>query len=373
MIYVGYALLISTLSIYSYALVDPNFTLISHSAWEAFRNWIIPLGYYHRPQSLLLFAILTTCLFAYQYLWLTRPSPSLPVREAGLRGASPWKVALLVSCITLFAYPFLSHDFFNYLFDAKIFTFYHRNPYLHTALDFPQDEWVRFMHWTHRTYPYGPVFLGITFIPSFLSFGKFAIDFFLFKALWGSFFVTAIYLLQKKDEKTALFIATSPFVIIEGLINNHNDVIALMLGLIALSLMRKKIVSLLWWTLSVLIKYTSLPFALLVLPGKWPVYASTFLFGSLIVYMKFIVGMQPWYFLNLFLILPRWKESRLALSVLSIFLLLSHYPYILFGDWTAKTVQIREYSIMIGMALFYALLILKTSTISRNGSVPLKR
>jgi len=61
--------------------------------------------------------------------------------------------------IGLISYPAYSHDLFNYMFDAKIATFYQQNPYLYKALDFPTDPWLRFMHWTHRYYPYGPSFL----------------------------------------------------------------------------------------------------------------------------------------------------------------------------------------------------------------------
>ncbi|MFS8160257.1 MAG: hypothetical protein ACMG6E_08635, partial [Candidatus Roizmanbacteria bacterium] len=96
-------------------------------------------------------------------------------------------------------YPLLSKDFFNYLFDAKILTFYHQNPYLHKALDYPLDPWLRFMNWTHRVYPYGPAFLPITLIPSFLSFGKLIINFALFKALFALAYIHSTYLLTKMD------------------------------------------------------------------------------------------------------------------------------------------------------------------------------
>jgi len=79
---------------------------------------------------------------------------------------NPLLISILIGVGLLFSYPFLSHDLFNYLFDAKIVTFYHQNPYILKALDFPSDPWLRFMHWTHRTYPYGPSFLFLTLVPS---------------------------------------------------------------------------------------------------------------------------------------------------------------------------------------------------------------
>ena len=58
-----------------------------------------------------------------------------------------------------FSYVAFSYDLFNYIFDAKIITFYHQNPYFHKALDYPGDPMLSFMRWTHRVYPYGPIWL----------------------------------------------------------------------------------------------------------------------------------------------------------------------------------------------------------------------
>lgn len=347
MIYALYALLLSLLSLYSYALVDPNFTPINSVVWESFRNWIIPLGYYNRQLSFMLFSMLLLFLFGYQYLWLKQKNVSVE------------KVALIVAICSLVAYPFLSHDLFNYMFDAKILTFYHANPYLHSALDFPHDTWVRFMHWTHRTYPYGPVFLGITLLPSYLSWGKFILDLLFFKMLWAGLYFLAIRHLSKHDTRAALFVATSPLVIIEGLVNNHNDFIAVALGLLALSMSlayRKRLYSWLCMVGSVLIKYASLPFIVLLIPGQVAAYTGIVLFAALIAYMKVVIGLQPWYFLNLF-IAVRLKSLWTPLSVLSVFLLFSYYPYVLFGEWNQSAVDQRDMSILIGMVLFVLMLL----------------
>ncbi|MCR4326814.1 MAG: hypothetical protein NUV52_04120 [Candidatus Roizmanbacteria bacterium] len=347
MIYALYALLLSLLSLYSYALVDPNFTPINSVVWETFRNWIIPLGYYNRQLSFTLFSILILSLFGYQYLLLRKKNISVE------------KVALIVAVCSLVAYPFLSHDLFNYMFDAKILTWDHANPYTHSALDFPHDAWVRFMHWTHRTYPYGPTFLGITILPSYLSWGKFILDLLFFKMLWAGLYFFAIRYLSKHDARAALFVATSPLLIIEGLVNNHNDFIAVALGLLAVSMgvmHRNKIYSYLLMASSVLIKYTSLPFMLLLIPGQAAGYASIVLFAALIAYMKIMIGLQPWYFLNLY-IAARLTSLWTPLSVLSVFLLFSYYPYVLFGEWNQSAIDQRDMTILLGMVFFVGLLL----------------
>ena len=52
------------------------------------------------------------------------------------------------------SYPALSHDIFNYIFNAKMVVDYHANPHVMVAMDFPNDPWLRFMHNVHRITSY---------------------------------------------------------------------------------------------------------------------------------------------------------------------------------------------------------------------------
>ena len=148
-----YSILLVLTAFYSYALVDPNFTLLNNQLWEVFRNAMVQLGYYQRPLSSLIYILIVGLLFGFHFYFLKN------YRKVNLK-----VVLIVLFFVAVASYPFLSHDFFNYMFDAKIFSVYQKNPYLYKALDFPQDDWLRFMHWTHRTYPYGPTFLPITLI-----------------------------------------------------------------------------------------------------------------------------------------------------------------------------------------------------------------
>ena len=262
---VFYILTLLGLTVYSYALVDPNLTLLNHPFWESFRNQMVVLGYHQRAWSFAIFIILLILLFFFHY-WFTKQKKSNPIT-----------LSLIIIICLLVAYPFFSHDFFNYLFDAKIFTIYGQNPYLHRALDFPNDPWLRFMHWTHRTYPYGPVFLGITIIPSFLSFGKLILAFVFFKLSFAFFYFLAVFSLNRINRRLAVFFATSPLVIIEGLVNNHNDLIAVSLALLAVYFVLKKKKSwlaLVFFLMSAGIKYITLVFLPLLSKSKKSVYLS---------------------------------------------------------------------------------------------------
>ncbi len=129
-----------------------------------------------------------------------------------------------------FAYPaFLSYDVFNYFFDAKIVTKYYQNPYFHSALEYRFDTWLRFMRWTHRTYPYGPLWLLATIIPIFLGFDKLILTIFTFKIFNLIIFLGCLKMMQlilKKMKKPTSWMwafVLNPITIYDFLISMHNE------------------------------------------------------------------------------------------------------------------------------------------------------
>lgn len=330
-----FLLLLSLFSLYSYALIDPNITLITHPIWTDFRNVMVQLGYHQRENSGLYFTLLVAALGVFNY-FATKEYKRINVL----------KLALGAAVVSLISYPFLSHDLFNYLFDAKILTYYHQNPYLYKAIDFPADPWIRFMHWTIRVYPYGPTFLPITLIPSFLAFGKFILNLWFFKVMFASFYFLAVYFLNKIDKKIAVFFATQPLIIIEGLINSHNDLIAVSLGIVGayyfLNNIPKK--TILMVVLSAGIKYLTAPLLLLTIPTQNKTLRKRLTMISfvstlfLILYISYTSEIQPWYFLNLFIFLPFYKEFLMHFSLFFSGIVLAYYPFVRYGDWTNQTI-----------------------------------
>lgn len=335
MIILLYRVVLLAIGVYSYFLIDPNITFFQNNYWVLFRDWAVYLGYYRRDISWIVYFTLLVLLFVFHFILLKKFKKYSAVHIAGL--------ITLLGCVS---YPFVSHDLFNYLFDARILTHYGLNPYTHTALDFQGDLWTRFMHWTHRTYPYGPIFLPLTLIPSFLGWGKFSLTFFLYKLMNGILYFLAVSLLNKQNKRTALLFATHPLIIIEGIINGHNDLIAVSLGLIGIYLVGKNIN--IWGRLllliSVGIKYITAP--ILLLHSKLEITRYMKLLFSfqviLIVYLCYKMEIQPWYFLSLFVFLPFFSEFIEKLNILFFGLLLSYYPFIRFGDWTVNTVNMKR-------------------------------
>lgn len=324
-------------TIYSYVLVDPNLTLINHPLWAKFRAPMVQFGYFDRIHSMQIFLCLLILLFTLQYFIVKN------------KQIKPLFLALVISIPLVISYPFLSHDFFNYLFDAKIVTLYHQNPYLFRALDFPDDPWIPFMHWTHRTYPYGPLFLLITLIPSFLSMGKLILAFVFFKATWIFFYITSVFLANKINREFALYFATSPIVIIEGLMNAHNDFIGVCLMILGIYLLfqNKNIKSRLVLLFSVGIKYSTLPALFLSKNNKW--INSIVLLSSIgiIVYIALTREIQQWYLLNLIPFLIFFPRLQDIFSILSVGFLLSYYPYIALGENTNSDYIVIKNSIVL--------------------------
>ena len=118
--------------------------------------------------------------------------------------------------------------------------------------------------------------------------------------------------------------------------NNHNDLIALSLGLTGMYflLKNKKIYSLLFLILSAGIKYITIPIIFLTknirsLTNK-VVFCAIIL---ILLYLSIFFEIQPWYFLALFLFIPFFYNLISKLNIFFAGLLFSYFPFIAYGDW----------------------------------------
>ena len=308
--------LYSFLAIFSYAYVDLNLTISQNTLALKFVGTMQQLGYFHRPQATAIYLLLIIFTFSFFIfnLWLFYRS------KVGIRYLTISTIANTI--ILIFAYPFLSSDLFNYLFDAKIILNYHASPYTHRPLDFPNDEWLRFMRWIHRYSPYGPLWLGFSLIPAALGFGKFILNFLAFKIFIGVFHLVNTYLIFNITKSaypnqslllTAVY-ALNPLFLIEGVANSHNDIIltAFMLTTFYFVVRSKKTLATFVFIGSVAVKYIpilNLPSLIIfqkdlkkmVLANIAIMATFTFLFSSFRITVPFVssgatqVQFQPWY------------------------------------------------------------------------------
>jgi len=356
---IAYGITLVLLALYSFALLDPNLTVINTDLWTQFRNMMVQFGYYHRTESTFAYLVLMGAL-TYFHIYFLRNSKKF----------SAMRLAFITATLLLFSYPFLSHDLFNYMFDAKILTYYHQNPYLHRATDFVDAHELRFMHWTHRTYPYGPTFLPITLLPSFIGFGKFSVSFILFKVFFATFYLFGVRALNRMNSQWAMFFATQPLIIVDGLINNHNDLIATSLGLMGVQLLwsKKELLGRIFFLLSGGIKYITLP--LLIIQKNQKSIYTKMSFGSMLIlllYLCIFQEVQSWYFLSLFAFIPYIFEFVRRLQLFFFGLLLSYYPFILYGTWgDVQNVSLKHGVIALFAMINLAVLIMQRKFVMRN-------
>lgn len=342
----AYLLLLFGLTVYSYALIDPNITFFNHVVWSRFLETMLQLGYHQRYNSSVIYVCIVLLLFLFNFLFLKYEKKVNPIR-----------LSLFVAAILLLSYPFLSHDFLKYMFDAKIVTVYHQNPYITPPLAFPDDRWLRFLHWVEQPFRYGPVFLGISLIPSWLSGGKFLLSFIFLKATMMGFYLTTVYCLTKLNKRWGIMFATHPLIIIEGLVNGHNDLITTALVTIGIYWLwnKKVILGRVFLLLSLGIKYFSFP-ALFLTKNKSKMNLLIFLyflflpFSLLLPIMGALTGVEilSWYFINLLVFIPYYEKQISHLSLLFLGLLLSYYPFIRYGEWSKLGDFSVRHIIMVG-------------------------
>lgn len=363
----SFTLTLFFLTFYSYSQVDLNLTLSSNYIYQLFQNRLTYLGYFNRPLSSLIYIILFITLFLhYFYILLQTVKKSISVRQVIF--------IISLSCIILFfSYPAFSHDIFNYLFDARIVTKYYANPYTHSALDYPGDLWVRFMHWTHRTYPYGPVWLLITLPFSWLGFGKLVMTLWNFKIMIALFHIGNIILIYKilsriNSENRLLgisFYALNPLIIIESLVSPHNEVVMLFFLLMVIYygfIKKKQLFGIFNLLLSAGIKYTTIILIPLFIIYKKNrkmepsglIYIILFLLIPVLLIQIYYREPYPWYFIPIIGVTSLICNKRIImLSIIGVSfgILLRYFPYLYYGDYSKNVSLMQNLVSVIGVLI----------------------
>lgn len=338
-----------SLFLYSFVQVDLGLTLNRASFVQTIQKSFQYIGYFNRPLSTYLFTSVIVFLCATYCFTL------YGVYRKWLSGKIIWTIVVCVSIILLFSYNAFSYDLFNYIFDAKIITQYGQSPYEHKALDYPSDPMLGFMHWTHRTYPYGPLWLVLSTPLSFLGGGYFLPTFYLFKLLMVGAYLLCSVMIYKIANKTKLvnpifalsFFALNPFVIVESLVSAHNDIV--MMGLVMVStyflISKHAVKGFLFFVLSVLVKFATIlliPLFLWYPISKQKNKDFIFFLGSVALMMVGVylassrTTFQPWYFL---LVLPFASiiSNRyfvfIPLVIFSFLILFQYVPYFYTGNY----------------------------------------
>ena len=337
------------LFLYSFVQVDLGLTLTRASFFQTFQRSFQYVGYFNRPLSTYLYCSIIVLLFALYVLtlWL--------VKAKRIEARTVWIITIIGSAILLFSYNAFSYDLFNYIFDAKIVTHYLENPYQHKALDYPGDPMLGFMHWVHRTYPYGPLWLGLTIPLSFMGFSYFLFTFYLFKTLMVGSYLLCGLVIEKISRKTKIidpvfaltFFALNPLVIIESLVSAHHDLVMILPALFGVYMLHKHKKYTAWLLLlsSALIKFATLllvPLYILYpfIKHKNKDYIFFLLSILLMVIAVYLASsrttFQPWYLLFVLPFASFLSNKYYVLipsAILSFLVLFQYVPYLYTGNY----------------------------------------
>lgn len=355
------------LFLYSFTQIDLSLTF---SRIDFLRNIVKSfqyVGYFNRPLSAAIFSILIITLFGFYYYFLRLGQKNKLDRKF------IWKVIILTSAILTFSYNAFSYDLFNYIFDAKIYTYYNLNPYLHKALDFPGDPMLSFMRWTHRVYPYGPVWLILTIPLSYVGMNLFLPTVFMFKLLTTFSFLGSLYFIGKilrkvspsKEVLGLIAFGLNPLVLIEVLVSGHLDIVMIFFALWATSrfLEKKYIFAFLLLLVSIGVKFSTvflLPLFILafILRNKkiwnWNRFfkvATLLMLVTVYVSSIYSGNFQPWY-----LILPlsfaAFLYDRYYISIpafiISLTAVMTYTPYIYLGNGENIVTQLMYQLLTVG-------------------------
>jgi len=337
---------------YSYGLVDPGLKLVGSRHFfliqEVVKPWFFPNG----KTAALFYLLFISLLYIFSFIFLRLLSKSKVHFK---------KILIILFLLCLFTFPAFSNDLFGYLAYAKILVFYHESPYTALGMDFAGDPLLKFWHWSHLPAQYGPFWIVLSSFPFLLSFGNFLIGYLNFKLLSLGFYLLAvrlIYKLSADNRMDAFYFALSPLIIIDILIDGHNDIVMMGLALLAFYLFKKKkiLLSLIFFSLSVATKYSTF----LLLPvfcyffycryrQKRISWSMVWNLSALLMTVAFLIASARYEIYSRYFIWPltfislgKNQQIKTAATVFSGGLLLRFAPFLYYGDWGGNTPYIKN-------------------------------
>ena len=184
----------------------------------------------------------------------------------------------IISCVLVFTIPFFSHDVVYYMGVGRLNSKYQQNPYYVSLkeyvenapdnVDLKEDTVLEcgYKHfWSRETVVYGPTWTIICAALSLISFGNVDVCLLIFKIANLIIHIINCYIIYKLSKRKlhVLIYGLNPFILLESIINVHNDIFMIFFILLVFyELLKKKsiIKSILFLAIATTIKYFSLLF-----------------------------------------------------------------------------------------------------------------
>lgn len=348
----SYFILYLVFAIFSFVLTDPNLILLKADWFINFQTFlwrnILPL---QNLRTVFFFFLLILIFLNYLLILKNWSKLNLDSRQ------NFWRFLILISLPLVISYNALSHDLFNYIFNAKMVVEFGANPHLKTALDFPDEPMLRFMNNVHTVAPYGYGWTALSLLPYLAGFGKFLSTFAVFKIFSFLSLVISLLILEKFFKKVnyrqlALFFL-NPLLLIEVLSSAHNDLWMLAPALLAIylsldlrkSTLLKTILIIILMTISISIKFATLallPFLFyFIFKEKFKKLSNLPIFDlmSITMFLPLLTERSkhflPWYLLWSLIFVPLVKNKlwRNLILVFSLSALLRYLPWLYYLPW----------------------------------------
>lgn len=367
--------------IFSFSQTDPNIVYFQNKFFLNFQQYMWNLGQQQRNiNTLIYFLLISSIIILYLFIINKINKGNFDLKKI--------KTALVSSIIILIlSNPALSHDIFNYIFNARMVVDHQANPHIMTAWDFPKDSWTRFVQNAHSPAPYGygwtamsliPYMLGLKRLKTVMLSFKFVVGFFFYAILYFQEKISKIFKIKNADKLIFTF-ALNPLVLIETFSNGHNDTV--MMGLLLGSIyyfylfVKKKdylkiIIPIILFIVSVSIKFASIT----SLGGSFWWFISqnigpklSFGFTNAIAHFSPLLTLRsqrflPWYLIWSLSFLPLIKEkwARSLLIAFSFSSLLSYIPRLYYpifdsGSFEEIISLQRQQITFLGASLFFGI------------------
>lgn len=355
-----YFLTIISVTFFSYLFIDPNLFYL-HTLYS---------GYHltHKTVTTAVFiALITLFYFCYYFFLKHQEKFSKNVK----------RIIFLASFILLLSYPaMLSYDIFNYIATAKVLYVYHENPYIIMPIDIQNEPLLSFMHAANKLALYGISWIGLSSLPTLLSFGNFLLFMFNFKLLIFMFYIATLRLLTRltNNKSAIIFFGLNPLVLIETFVSGHNDIVMMFFALLSfyfLLVKKNKIWYVLFIFISILIKYATIfliPLFIYIyflevkkIPlNKEKIFLIAFCSMMLIFLFSSIrEEIYPWYAIWFLIFVPL-VHKRIVQNIviiLSFSLLLRYVPYMFLGTHSGITPAIKTFVTFVPSLIYFFYLV----------------
>lgn len=377
---------------FSFSLTDPNLVLTTWPSYWQFQQWMWQT-FFMNHQLLTQSYVAVILGFFLIYFWVFRSIKNVTFSLSWLNAFKLFGLFLFMTSPLLLSYNALSHDVFNYIFNAKMVAIYHANPHQQVALDFAADTWTRFMHNTHTTAPYGYGWTIISLFPFVLGVGKFLPTWLLFRAwsvvgiLLSYVSILLIFKLEGRKQLPLQALAAvflNPLFVIELISNSHNDMWMMAPALCAFALVIKKQPKFLFYasiSFFLLIFSISIKFATILLFPVWLILIASYFnqnryfiklkswWPELSVFLLFLPLLSdrsqqfnPWYLTWLLIWWPflKWRGMKIALIVLSLSSLVRYVPWLWNGEFTDQVILQQKLITWVPFVICGAILLITT-------------